>query len=113
MKALLFAIALVPSIALAQGIEIDPATGLLAQSAPQVAPGYPPSYPIAVQPILPVPRDGGPWGTGYSVVTETRQRPDAWGRFLGDKDATIGRTVQRVVPNDATGQPINGVEMPW
>lgn len=113
MKTIFFTLALVPSIALAQSIEIDPATGLLTQSAPQVAPGYPPSYPIAVQPILPVPRDRGPWGTGYSVVTETRERPDAWGRFLGDRDATTTTTTQRVVPNDVTGQPIKGVELPW
>lgn len=113
MKALLFALALVPFVAQAQGIEIDPATGLLTQSAPQAVPGYPPSYPIAVQPILPVPRDRGPWGTGYSIVTETRERPDAWGRFLGDRDATTTTTTQRVVPNNVTGQPIKGVELPW
>ena len=113
MKALLLIFAFVPSIALAQGIEVDPATGLLKESAPVGGLGYQPSYPIAVQPVLPVPRDRGPWGTGYSVVTETRERPDTWGRVLGDRDATTTTTTQRVVPNDALGQPIKGMDIPW
>lgn len=107
MKKLLFTLVMLPSIASAQNITIDPVTGLATFSNSQ------PSYPIAVQPIIPVPRDRGPWGTGYSVVTETRERPDAWGRFLGDRDATTTTTTQRVVPNDVTGQPIKGVELPW
>lgn len=108
MKTLLLALIFAPPIALAQNFEMDPTTGLIKESS-----GYQPSYPIAVQPVLPVPRDRGPWGTGYSVVTETKERPDAWGRFLGDRDATTTTTTQRVVPNDALGQPIKGMELPW
>jgi hypothetical protein len=110
MKMILFTLALIPGVTFAQTFEMDPVTGLIKESASS---GYQPSYPIAVQPVLPVPRDRGPWGRGYSVVTETRERPDAWGRFLGDRDATTTTTTQRVVPNDALGQPIKGVELPW
>jgi hypothetical protein len=110
MKTLLLALIFAPSIALAQNFEMDPVTGLIKESA---SAGYQPSYPIAVQPVLPVPRDRGPWGTGYSVVTETRERPDTWGRVLGDRDATTTTTTQRVVPNDALGQPIKGMDLPW
>lgn len=106
MKTILLTLAMLPGIAVAQFDDVD------GYNAPP-APIYQPSYPIAVQPVLPVPRDRGPWGTGYSVVTETRERPDAWGRFLGDRDATTTTTTQRVVPNDVTGQPIKGVELPW
>ncbi len=107
MKKLLFAaIIAVPGVALAQFDDEG-------NYRPDLAIGVQPSYPIAVQPVLPVPRDRGPWGTGYSVVTETRERPDAWGRFLGERDATTTTTTQRVVPNDALGQPIKGMELPW
>lgn len=106
MRTILFTLAMLPGVALAQ-FDDD------GNYRPDLAIGIQPSYPIAVQPVLPVPRDRGPWGTGYSVVTETRERPDAWGRFLGDRDATTTTTVQRVVPNNVTGQPITGVELPW
>jgi len=107
MKALLFTLALMPVAAFAQFDNLN-----LPTERDSMYP-MPPSYGIPVKPVLPVPRDRGPWGTGYSVITETRERPDGWGRFMGDRDATTARTVTRVVPNDATGQPINGVEMPW
>jgi hypothetical protein len=107
MKKLLFTLVMLPGIASAQTLGIDPVTGLATFNNVQ------PSYPIAVQPVLPVPRDRGLWGTGYSVVTETKERPDAWGRFLGDRDATTTTTTQRVVPNDALGQPIKGMDLPW
>lgn len=110
MKALFIALALVPTIAAAQFEESVSDFGVPMVGGVQP---YPPQYPIAVQPILPVPRDKGPWGTGYSVLTETRSRPDIWGQFLGDRNAKKSQTIQRVVPNDATGQPINGVDMPW
>lgn len=106
MKTILFTLAMIPGVALAQFDDEG-------NYRPDLAIGVQPSYPIAVQPVLPVPRDRGPWGTGYSIVTETRERPDAWGRFLGDRDATTTTTTQRVVPNDVTGQPIKGVELPW
>jgi hypothetical protein len=107
MKKLLFTLALMPVSAFAQFEELG------IPGYPQPIQPNPPVYGIPLQPVLPVPRDRGPWGTGYSVVTETRERPDGWGIFMGDRDATTARTVTRVVPNDATGHPINGVEMPW
>ena len=64
-----------------------------------------PSAGIAVQPIIPVPQDRGPWGTGYSVVTTTRPQRNLW-----DRDVVGSETVQRVVPNDAVGQPMRGLD---
>jgi hypothetical protein len=106
MKALLFTLAMLPGVALAQ---FDVETG---HDASESTFGGNP-YPIIVQPGISVPRGSGPWGTGYSVVTETRERPDTWGRVLGDRDATTTTTTQRVVPNDALGQPIKGMDLPW
>lgn len=63
------------------------------------------AYGLPVQPILPVPQDNGPWGTGYSVVTNSRPV-----RNLYDRDMVGSETVQRVVPNDALGQPMRGLD---
>jgi hypothetical protein len=67
-----------------------------------------PIYGLPVQPVLPVPQDRGPWGTGYSVVTTTRPQKNLW-----DKDLTGSETVQRVVPNDGLGQPMRGLDLGW
>ncbi len=64
-----------------------------------------PVYGLPVQPILPVPQDKGPWGTGYSIVTTTKPKPNIF-----DRDLTGEETVQRVVPNDALGQPLKGFD---
>ena len=77
--------------------------GISAPTQPQ-----PPVYGIPVQPVLPVPQDKGPWGTGYSVVTTTRPQKNLW-----DKDLTGSETVQRVVPNDGLGQPMRGLDLGW
>lgn len=61
---------------------------------------------VPVQPIIPVPQDRGPWGTGYSIVTTTRPT-----RQWYDRDVTGSETVQRVVPNDALGQPMKGLDL--
>lgn len=63
-------------------------------------------YGVPVQPVLPVPQDQGPWGTGYSIVTNTRPTRNLW-----DRDVTGSETVQRVVPNDALGQPMKGLDL--
>lgn len=107
MKKLLFAaIIVVPGVALAQ---FDVKTG---HDAPESTfEGNP--YPIIVQPGIPVPRGSGPWGTGYSVVTETRERPDAFRQWMGERDASSTVTTQRVVPNDALGQPMIGIAPFW
>lgn len=101
MKKLLFAaIIAAPGVTLAQ---FDVETGY---DAPESTfEGNP--YPIIVQPGIPVPRGSGPWGTGYSIITETRERPDVLRRFLGESGASRQQTIQKVVPNDALGNPIN------
>lgn len=63
-------------------------------------------YGLPVQPVLPVPQDRGPWGTGYSVVTTTKPKINIFNR-----DLTGSETVQRVVPNDALGQPMKGLDL--
>lgn len=65
-----------------------------------------PVYGVPVQPVLPVPQDRGPWGTGYSIVTNSRPT-----RNLFDRDVTGSETVQRIVPNDALGQPMRGIDV--
>jgi hypothetical protein len=67
-----------------------------------------PAYGLPVQPVLPVPQDKGPWGTGYSIVTTTRPQRNLW-----DRDLTGSETVQRVVPNDGLGQPMRGLDLGW
>jgi len=67
-----------------------------------------PVYGLPVQPVLPVPQDNGPWGTGYSVVTTTREKVNIF-----DRDLTGQETVQRVVPNGANGQPLKGFDLGW
>jgi hypothetical protein len=67
-----------------------------------------PTIGIPVQPVLPVPQDRGPWGTGYSIVTTTRPQRNLW-----DRDLTGSETVQRVVPNDGLGQPMRGLDLGW
>jgi hypothetical protein len=64
-----------------------------------------PSYGLPLQPMLPVPQDRGPNGTGYSIVTTTRPTKNLW-----DRDVTGSETVQRIVPNNSLGQPIKGVD---
>lgn len=76
------------------------AYGLPAQQQPQQV------YGLPVQPVLPVPQDTGPWGTGYSVVTNSRPV-----RNLYDRDMVGSETVQRIVPNDALGQPMKGLDL--
>lgn len=65
-----------------------------------------PVYGLPVQPVLPVPQDRGPWGTGYSIVTNSRPT-----RNLFDRDMVGSETVQRVVPNDGLGQPMRGLDV--
>ena len=67
-----------------------------------------PVYGLPVQPVLPVPHDRGPWGTGYSIVTTTKPKTNIF-----DRDLTGSETVQRIVPNDALGQPMKGLDLPW
>lgn len=107
MKKLLLTLILFPAITEAQNNPVADnllreALGLppLVQQVPQVG--------IPVQPVLPVPQDRGPFNTGYSIVTTTREKRSLW-----DRDLTGEETVQRIVPNDALGQPIKGMDLGW
>ena len=104
MKKLILGIALIPTIAVA---ECDSECQLFAELYNLPVPtSAAPSYGLPVQPALPVPQDKGPWGTGYSIVTSTRPQ-----RNLYDRDVTGSETVQRIVPNDALGQPMRGLDL--
>lgn len=105
MRKILFILCLIPSIALADDKAFDQwlLNEALGRNQPQQAA---PSYGLPVQPVLPVPQDKGPWGTGYSIVTTTRPTRNLW-----DQDRTGAETVQRVVPNNAIGQPMKGIDL--
>ena len=66
-------------------------------------------YSVPVAPIVPVvPRQlpPNPWGTGYSVVTTTRTKPDLFRQAMGERGATLEETTTQAVPNDAGGNPM-------
>jgi len=66
--------------------------------------------PYIAQPVAPlvpvVPNNAGPYGRGYSIVTTTREQPDIWRRYMGDRGATYQEQTTEVVPNDALGNPV-------
>lgn len=104
MRKIALALLLMPTVALADDDAFDQwlVNEALGRNQPQqVAP----SYGLPVQPVLPVPQDRGPNGTGYSIVTTTRPTRNLW-----DRDVTGSETVQRVVPNNVLGQPMKGVD---
>lgn len=104
MRTLLTLALFLPVIASAQSS--DPAGDIFRQYVEQQYPTQPQQvYGLPVQPVLPVPQDNGPWGTGYSVVTNSRPT-----RNLYDRDMVGSETVQRIVPNDALGQPMRGLD---
>ena len=104
MKTLLLTALFFPSVAMAQdygdryGNDID-------EYAPRNN-----ELNIGVQPVLPVPNNGGPWHTGWSVVTTEREVVDPLARAQGRTGATKRETIQKVVPNDALGNPIKGFD---
>ena len=107
MKLILATLAIVPCVAFAQ-TELTDLDWAIARgtfyrdSNVTASPGLP------IQPVLPVPQDNGPWGTGYSIVTTTRPQ-----RSIYDQDVMGSETVQRVVPNDGLGQPMRGLDLGW
>lgn len=102
MKTILTLIAMLPSVAMAQ-VTQEQFNAIMGFPPPPQQPA--PVYGLPVQPVLPVPQDRGPWGTGYSIVTTTKPK-----RNIFDSDLTGQETVQRVVPNDALGQPLKGFD---
>jgi hypothetical protein len=71
-----------------------------------------PQYSVPIVPVVPVvpvvPRQlpPNPWGTGYSVVTTTRTKPDLFRQAMGERGATMEETTTQAVPNDAGGNPM-------
>ena len=106
MRIVLTLIVAMPIIASAQSD--DPAGDVFRQAygLPPAQQQPAPAYGLPVQPVLPVPQDRGPWGTGYSIVTNSRPTRNLW-----DRDVTGSETVQRIVPNDALGQPMRGIDV--
>ena len=104
MRKIIFIALLMPTIAQADDAAFDQwlLNEALGRNQPQQTA---PAYGVPVQPVLPVPQDRGPWGTGYSVVTTTRPKTN-----LYDRDLVGSETVQRVVPNDGLGQPMRGLD---
>ena len=85
----------------------------LAVSAQAINPWIPimqnPQYNVPIVPVVPVvPRQlpPNPWGTGYSVVTTTRTKPDLFRQAMGERGATMEETTTQTVPNDAGGNPM-------
>jgi len=107
MKKTLLALAFLPVAASAQ-YEPNALDMAIANSGYKPQQQQQPVYGLPVQPVIPVPQDRGPWGTGYSVVTTTRPQRNLW-----DRDLTGSETVQRVVPNDGLGQPMRGLDLGW
>lgn len=105
MKALLLTTLLIPSVAMAQ----DGYDWMIGNDLDEYAPRNN-ELNIGVQPVLPVPNNGGPWGTGWSVVTTEREVADPFARMQGITKATKRETIQKVVPNDALGNPIKGFD---
>lgn len=102
MRMILCLFAMLPSVAMAQ-VTQEQFNAIMGFPPPPQQPA--PVYGLPVQPVLPVPQDKGPWGTGYSIVTTTKPK-----RNIFDSDLTGEETVQRVVPNDALGQPLKGFD---
>jgi len=102
MRSLLAAIVFMPILAVAED------TRWVEEYAERMYPTKPQQqvYGMPVQPMLPVPQDTGPWGTGYSIVTTTKPKINIFNR-----DLTGSETVQRIVPNDALGQPMKGLDL--
>lgn len=103
MKRILLTLLLIPGTATAQipEAQMREILGLPPQSIPQ---GYI-AQPVA--PLVPViPNNAGPYGRGYSIVTTTREQPDIWRRYMGDRGATYQEQTTEVVPNDALGNPV-------
>jgi hypothetical protein len=70
----------------------------------QVVPVSPPFGPA-----LPIPNgqvNSAGWQTGYSVVTETKNRPNPWLSRQYGREVRDETTVTTIVPNNALGQPM-------
>lgn len=105
MRRVILALLFMPTIAVADDEAFDQwllNEALGRNQAQQVAP----IYGLPVQPVLPVPQDRGPNGTGYSIVTTTRPT-----RNLYDRDLIGSETIQRVVPNNGINQPMTGLDL--
>jgi len=97
MKHLIFALAFIPVSAVAQYVPYN-------APQPPIQPMIP--YGVPLQPIAPLQPPPNPYGTGYSVVTKTKERE----RDLYGRDVTDSETVTVLRPNDAWGNPIKTLQ---
>lgn len=68
---------------------------------------YPqPNYVVPVQPVAPLGAPYNPYGTGYSVITKTKERE----KNVFGRDVTDSETVTVMRPNDAWGNPIKTLQ---
>lgn len=96
MRLLLTLFVLMPGVAFAQRNPLNGVT-VIQQGSNQIA-VVPPAQGLGE-------RNTAGWNTGYSVVTETKERANPLGPLWGGTD-TIVETRTKVVPNDALGQPL-------
>lgn len=96
MRYLLALLILSPGVAFAQPHSLNGIT-VIQQGHNQIA-VVPPIHGLGE-------RNTAGWTTGYSVVTETKERANPLGQLWGGSD-TIVETRTKVVPNDALGQPL-------
>lgn len=108
MRKTILALFMLPSVASAQIWEdynpIDQPSRPSRYGFGQVVPVSPPFGPA-----LPIPRgqvNSAGWQTGYSVVTETKRRPNPLLSQIYGRDVTDESTVTTIVPNNALGQPM-------
>lgn len=100
MKTILFTLALVTPLAVsAQDVDNALILELFRQK-------YAAQQPIPIVPVVPRQLPPNPWGTGYSVVTTTRTKPDLFRQAMGERGATYEETTTQTVPNDAGGNPM-------
>jgi hypothetical protein len=91
MKHLIFALAFIPTAAVAQYVPYN-------APQPPIQPGIP--YGVPLQPIAPLQPPPNPYGTGYSIVTRQEY----------NRDMTDSETVTSIRPNDAWGNPIKPLQ---
>ena len=81
------------------------------ETTTQIVPNNAFGQPMRGVPVYNQPNSAG-WNTGYSVVTDTYERANPLAAALGGSQ-TVTETTTRVVPNGATGQPLNPFLPGW
>ena len=81
------------------------------QSTTRVVPNNALGQPILGYRAYGEPNSAG-WNTGYSIVTESYERPNPLGRALGGSE-TVTESTTKIVPNNALGEPIGNAWTGW